>query len=82
MKKENTNAQMRKGVLEFCVLSHLHKQGSAYQADILKEAKLIVLEGNLYPLQSLLKNAGLLTCEWVESLQDPNKLLKQKKASL
>src|SRR3954464_2299985 len=70
---DNTQAQMRKGVLEFCILSVLsHKE--VYTSDIigkLKEAKLIVVEGTLYPLLTRLKNAGLLTYRWVESSSGP-----------
>jgi PadR family transcriptional regulator PadR len=70
---ENAKAQMRKGVLEFCILSVL-KRGEAYPSDIilaLKEAKLIVVEGTLYPLLTRLKNVGLLTYRWEESAQGP-----------
>ncbi len=73
MKIENTKAQMRKGVLEFCILSILHQQ-EAYPSDIigqLKEAKLIVVEGTLYPLLTRLKNAELLTYRWEESKSGP-----------
>lgn len=73
MKIENTKAQMRKGVLEFCILSILHKQ-EAYPSDIiaqLKEAKLIVVEGTLYPLLTRLKNAALLSYRWEESKSGP-----------
>lgn len=73
MKIENTKAQMRKGVLEFCILSILHKQ-EAYPSDIiaqLKEAKLIVVEGTLYPLLTRLKNAELLKYRWEESKSGP-----------
>ena len=73
MKIENTKAQMRKGVLEFCILSILHRQ-EAYPSDIiaqLKEAKLIVVEGTLYPLLTRLKNAQLLTYRWEESKSGP-----------
>lgn len=70
---DNTQAQMRKGVLEFCILSVLsHKE--VYTSDIiekLKEAKLIVVEGTLYPLLTRLKNAGLLSYRWVESNSGP-----------
>ena len=61
MKIENTKAQMRKGVLEFCILSVL-KNKDAYVAEILKtlkEAKLLVVEGTIYPLLTRLKNSGL-----------------------
>ncbi len=70
---ENTKAQMRKGILELCVLSII-QQEEAYPSDIinkLKEAKLIVVEGTLYPLLSRLKNADLLNYEWKESTSGP-----------
>jgi PadR family transcriptional regulator PadR len=73
MDLENTKAQMRKGVLEFCILSVL-KRGEAYPSDILaslKSAKLIVVEGTLYPLLTRLKNSGLLNYRWEESTQGP-----------
>ncbi len=64
---------MRKGVLEFCILSII-SQGEIYPSDIIvkmKEAKLIVVEGTLYPLLTRLKNAGLLAYNWVESNAGP-----------
>src|SRR6187431_2097183 len=70
---ENTQAQMRKGVLEFCILSIL-ANGEVYPSDIIgkmKSAKLIVVEGTLYPLLTRLKNAGLLAYNWVESNSGP-----------
>ena len=73
MKVENTQAQMRKGILEYCILAILEKK-EAYPSDIiseLKEAKLIVVEGTLYPLLTRLKNAGLLQYSWVESTSGP-----------
>jgi PadR family transcriptional regulator PadR len=73
MKIENTKAQMRKGVLEFCILSIL-KDGEAYTSDILqnlKDAKLLVVEGTIYPLLTRLKNAGLLSYRWEESTSGP-----------
>lgn len=73
MKIENTKAQMRKGVLEFCILSIL-KNGDAYASDIisrLKESKMIVVEGTLYPLLTRLKNADLLIYRWQESPSGP-----------
>lgn len=73
MKVENTKAQMRKGVLEYCILSIL-AQGEAYPPDIidtLKEAKLIVVEGTLYPLLTRLKDAGYLGYRWEESRSGP-----------
>src|SRR6056297_74309 len=73
MNLENTKAQMKKGVLEFCILSILSKQ-DYYASDIikaLKEAKMIVVEGTLYPLLTRQKNAGLLSYRWEESTQGP-----------
>jgi len=73
MNVENTQSQMRKGILEYCILSLIGK-GEVYASDIitsLKEAKLIVVEGTLYPLLTRLKNAGLLKYEWKESEQGP-----------
>ena len=73
MNIENTKAQMRKGVLEFCILSILSNK-DAYTSDIievLKEGKMIVVEGTLYPLLTRLKNAGLLAYRWEESKSGP-----------
>ena len=73
MKIENTKAQMRKGILEYCILSIL-KDDEAYVAEILdalKDAKLLVVEGTIYPLLTRLKNVGLLNYRWEESLSGP-----------
>ena len=73
MKLENTKAQMRKGILEFCILSILSKQ-EAYPSEIitaLKDSKLIVVEGTLHPLLTRLKNSELLTYRWEESSSGP-----------
>ena len=73
MNIENTKAQMRKGVLEFCILSVL-KDKEAYTSEILdtlKNAKLLVVEGTVYPLLTRLKNDGLLIYRWEESLSGP-----------
>ena len=70
---ENTKSQMRKGILEYCILTLISK-GEVYASDIidsLKQAKLIVVEGTLYPLLTRLKNAGLLSYAWKESEQGP-----------
>ena len=70
---ERTSAQMRKGVLELCILSTVSKE-DAYASDIiekLKQAQLIVVEGTLYPLLTRLKNEGLLSYRWEESTQGP-----------
>lgn len=73
MNVENTQAQMRKGILEFCILSILNNH-EAYPSEILdqlKQAKLIVVEGTLYPLLTRLKNIELLTYRWEESTSGP-----------
>lgn len=73
MNVDNAKSQMRKGMLEYCVLLLL-RGGPSYANDIiqsLKEADLIVVEGTLYPLLTRLKKDGLLSYEWQESLQGP-----------
>ena len=73
MDLENNKAQMRKGILEYCILSVLSRN-SCYASDIikeLKEAEVIVVEGTLYPLRTRQKNAGLLSYRWEESQQGP-----------
>ncbi len=73
MKVENTEAQMRKGILELCVLSITSRE-AVYPSDILsqlKMAKLIVVEGTIYPLLNRLKKAELLEYNWVESESGP-----------
>ena len=70
---ENTKAQMRKGVLELCILSIL-SQKDAYPTEIiekLKVTKLVIVEGTLYPLLTRLKNSDLLTYRWEESNSGP-----------
>jgi len=70
---QNTQSQMRKGVLEFCILSII-QQGEVYPSDIvdkMKAANLQILEGTLYPLLTRLKNADYLTYRWVESSSGP-----------
>jgi PadR family transcriptional regulator PadR len=73
MNVENTQAQMRKGILEYCILSILSK-GEAYPSEILESlenAKLLVVEGTLYPLLTRLKNMELLSYRWEESTSGP-----------
>ena len=73
MKIENTKAQMRKGILEYCILSIL-QHGDAYTSEIistLKSAEMIVVEGTIYPLLTRLKNSGLLSYRWEESSSGP-----------
>ena len=73
MNIENAKAQMRKGILEYCILSILAKK-DLYTTDIinaLKDNDLIVVEGTLYPLLTRQKNAGLLAYRWEESTQGP-----------
>jgi PadR family transcriptional regulator PadR len=73
MNSDNAKAQMRKGVLEYCILLILSKN-DAYASDIiniLKQSEMIVVEGTLYPLLTRQKNAGLLSYRWEESTQGP-----------
>ncbi len=73
MNVDNVKSQMRKGMLEYCIMLLL-QQEPAYASDIimkLKDARLIVVEGTLYPLLTRLKNDDLLNYEWVESTQGP-----------
>ena len=73
MSNENAKSQMRKGMLEYCVLLLLHRE-AAYASDILsqlKQAELLVVEATLYPLLTRLKNDGLQNYEWRESTQGP-----------
>ena len=73
MNLENSKAQIRKGILEYCILSII-STSEVYATDIigqLKDARLIVVEGTLYPLLTRLKNDGLLNYQWVESKSGP-----------
>jgi len=73
MNADNVKSQMRKGILEYCILLILNRR-RAYANDIiqlLQEARLIVVEGTLYPLLTRLKNVDLLTYQWIESNQGP-----------
>ncbi|MFN3784208.1 MAG: PadR family transcriptional regulator [Spirosomataceae bacterium] len=73
MNIENTQVQMRKGILEYCIL-HIISRGEIYASEILNElieAKIMVVEGTLYPLLTRLKNSGLLDYKWVESASGP-----------
>ena len=73
MQIDNAKSQMRKGMLDYCVLLLLSREAS-YVNDIivrLKQAELIVVEGTLYPLLTRLKKDGLLCYEWRESTQGP-----------
>ena len=73
MNVDNAKSQMRKGMLEYCIMLLL-KEKPCYSSDIiqkLKEANLLVVEGTLYPLLSRLKKDGILEYEWQESTQGP-----------
>jgi PadR family transcriptional regulator, regulatory protein PadR len=73
MNLDNTKSQMRKGILEFCILACLTR-GEAYPGDIIEEVRaagLDLLEGTLYPLLTRLKNAGMLSYRWEESTSGP-----------
>jgi PadR family transcriptional regulator PadR len=73
MNVENTQVQMRKGIIEFCIL-HIISRGEVYASDMLEEltsAKIMVVEGTLYPLLTRLRKAGLVDYKWVESSSGP-----------
>ncbi|MBW8359812.1 MAG: PadR family transcriptional regulator [Weeksellaceae bacterium] len=73
MNTENTKAQMRKGILEFCILSLIHER-EMYVSDLMEELKkgrLDVVEGTLYPLLTRLKNGEFLSYRWEESTGGP-----------
>lgn len=73
MNTDNSKAQMRKGILEYCILLILRER-DAYTSEIiakLKQAQMIVVEGTLYPILTRQKNQGLLAYRWEESMQGP-----------
>ncbi len=73
MNVENAQAQMRKGVLEFCILAII-SEGEIYPTDIisrLKKSNMLVAEGTVYPLLNRLKGMKLLSYNWVESTSGP-----------
>lgn len=73
MNLENTQVQMRKGILEFCIL-HIISRGEVYASDMLEEltsARIMVVEGTLYPLLTRLKKAELVDYKWIESSSGP-----------
>ncbi|MBR2352817.1 MAG: PadR family transcriptional regulator [Alistipes sp.] len=73
MKEENVKIQMRKGIMDYCVLAIL-ANGDSYAPAIiaeLKKAEMIVVEGTLYPILTRMKNGGYLTYRWEESPQGP-----------
>ena len=75
MAEDNVKAQMRKGILEYCILAILSREDSYAPKIIaeLKQAEMIVVEGTLYPILTRQKNAGLLTYRWEESPQGPTR---------
>ena len=66
---EKIKTQMRKGILEMCILSAIDKRGEAYVSDLIEV--LAVVEGTLYPLLTRLRNNGLLSYQWKESTEGP-----------
>ncbi len=74
IKPGNTRSQMRKGILEYCILSIIDGQDEAYASDIIenmKQAKMVVVEGTLYPLLNRMKKSELLDYKWRESPSGP-----------
>ena len=73
MNLQNAQVQMRKGILEFCILNIISR-GEVYASDMLEEltsAKIMVVEGTLYPLLTRLRKSGLVDYKWVESTSGP-----------
>ncbi len=73
MSTENFKTQIRKGLLEFCILQIISKE-EVYTADIIEELKnsrIIVVEGTVYPLLNRLKKLGYIQHVWRESNQGP-----------
>lgn len=73
MDLENAQVQMRKGILEYCIL-HIISRGEVYASDMIAEltaAKIMVVEGTLYPLLTRLRKSGLVDYKWVESVSGP-----------
>jgi len=73
MEAKNTISQMRRGILEFCIVSLLAEQ-EIYTAELinrLKTANLIVTDGTLYPMLNRLQKAQLLQYRWEESDSGP-----------
>ncbi|SUZ85845.1 uncharacterized protein METZ01_LOCUS38699, partial [marine metagenome] len=73
MSTENFKIQMRKGLLEFCILQMISRE-EVYTSDIIEEltnSKIIVVEGTVYPLLNRLKKFGYIQHVWRESNQGP-----------
>ena len=73
LNQDNIRSQMRKGFLEYCILSILSRM-DAYPSSLIAELRkvnMIVVEGTIYPLLIREKNQGLLTYRWEESPQGP-----------
>jgi PadR family transcriptional regulator, regulatory protein PadR len=72
--QDNSKSQLKKGVLELCILSVVKTSDEVYPSDILealRQSELIIPEGTLYPILTRLKNAGYLQYRWVESTEGP-----------
>ena len=67
-------AQLRRGVLEFCVLSLLADE-ELYGFDLVRRLSevdgMVISEGTIYPLLSRLRRQGWVTTRWVESESGP-----------
>ena len=73
MSTENFNIQIRKGLLEFCVLQIISKE-ELFTSEIIKElfkSKIIAVEGTIYPLLNRLKKKGYINHNWRESRLGP-----------
>jgi PadR family transcriptional regulator, regulatory protein PadR len=71
---EATISQLRRGVLEFCVLALL-REGERYSFDLVRALGdadgLVTSEGTLYPLLARLRREGMVQSTWRESATGP-----------
>ena len=74
LRLDNVQAQMRKGVLDYCILLVIARGTEVYASDILaalKSSNLLVVEGTVYPLLARLTRAEYLSYKWIESTAGP-----------
>ena len=71
---DNWTVQLRKGLLEFCILNAMSTQ-RAYGYDVVRLLRgidgLVISEGTIYPILSRLKREGLVRSELEESPAGP-----------
>src|SRR5262245_37349418 len=74
LRLDNVQSQMRKGVLEYCILLGIARGQQVYVSVLLaalKASDIIVVEGTIYPLLSRLTRAEYLKYTWFESSAGP-----------